>query len=334
MGRRVPLSRAYQLLPRIAFLDRIGAPVERGLQRNKLPPSLRERPRMLVSTRANAAFAGDMARREGIEDFGWRAASSQLDEISPGLVTKLRRSPTLLHALESLCALAYRETSTLQMWLEERGDDLFLCHLSPIEPGALGADELCKMRTALMISIARIFTEPDWVPIECGFAVESEIGTSIREELRDARILRSPRCGWMRLPRSILSRSPRTPVPVEARAGTEAEEEPAPDLVGSLAQVLRPYLPTGAPSIQDAAALAGTSVRTLQRELAREGSSYREVLQLVKFDAARDFLKEPGVKILEVAYETGFGDPAHFTRFFRKLGGMTPREYRATLAEA
>jgi AraC-like DNA-binding protein len=330
MERRVALSRAYQLLPRIAFLDRIGAPVESGLERNKLPPRLRERPEMFVSTRANAAFTGEMARREGIGDFGWRAASSQLDEIGLVLFAKLRRSPTLLHALEVLCACANRETSTLEMWLEERGDDLFLCHRSPIEAGALGADELCKMRTALMISIARIFTELDWVPIECGFAVEGQVGPSIREELRDARILRSPDYGWMRLPRSILPRPPRAEPPVERRACAEADEEPSRDLSGLLVQLLRPYLPAGAPTLHAVAELAGISGRTLQRELARLGLSYRDVLLRVKLDVARELLERPDVKIIEVAHETGFSDPAHFSRFFRALSGVTPREYRAT----
>ncbi len=45
-----PLAK-HQLLPFMDCLDRIGAPTERGLQRNKLPPCLRESPDMLVNTR-------------------------------------------------------------------------------------------------------------------------------------------------------------------------------------------------------------------------------------------------------------------------------------------
>jgi AraC-like DNA-binding protein len=37
------------------------------------------------------------------------------------------------------------------------------------------------------------------------------------------------------------------------------------------------------------------------------------------------------IKIVDVAHETGFSDHAHFVRFFRRLAGMTPRDYRATL---
>ena len=48
----IPLSRASQVAPFADFLDRIGAPTERGLERHKLPPDVREKPGMLVSSRA------------------------------------------------------------------------------------------------------------------------------------------------------------------------------------------------------------------------------------------------------------------------------------------
>jgi AraC-like DNA-binding protein len=314
-------------MPFLDYLDRIGAPVERGLERSKLPPNLRERPDILASTRAGAAFLADMAWQEGIEDLGWRAASTPLDETSPDLARALRRSPTLLCALERLCVLASRESSQVQIWLEEEGDSVFLCHRDALELGAPGADEVNTFQAATALSIVRIFAPSDWVPPECGLAFEGR-GLFIREELGGTRIQRTPDFTWFRLPRSILARRPREAGPAETRPGTQASDGPALDLVGSLVQVLRPYLAGRVPSLHDAADLAGTSVRSLQRELARAGSSYRDVLQRVKLDAARELLEQPDVRILEVAYETGFRDPAHFTRFFGRLAGMTPREYR------
>jgi len=329
--RNIPLSRAFQLLPRLDFLDRIGAPIELGLEGNKLPPGIRERPDMLLSTRAIAAFTADLARREGIEDFGWRTASPQLNQLSPRSAGAVQGSPTLLHALQTLCGLAPRESSSLQMWLDERGGALLLCHRSPIALDSPGANELAMMRTALMLSIVRHFTAPNWSPTECGLSVGCEIGPLVQEELRDARIQRTPDYGWIRLPRSILALPPRA-LP-NARASSGAGPDPALDLVGSLVQALRPYLPGGAPAIQHAAELAGTSVRSLQRELARAGSSYRDALQRAKFDAARELLEQPGVPIVDIAHAVGFENPPHFTRFFRRLAGMTPRQYRATLRE-
>jgi AraC-like DNA-binding protein len=274
-----------------------------------------------------------MARREGIPDLGWSASPCGLAQI-PFLAPRIRRSPTLLHALETVCALANRESSNAQTWLEEREDSMLFCHRPSVELGILGADNLCLLQTRLAISLVRCFAAPDWTPADYAIATGVEPGPIARAELGGAKLHRAPRYGWVRLPRSILARPPRTRWLVETSAGTEAGEEPMQDLVGSLGQALRPYLAAGAPSLRDAADLAGTSVRSLQRELARAGCRYRDVLQRAKLYAARELLKQPDIGILEVAYAVGFSDPAHFTHFYRRLAGITPREYRAALPNA
>jgi len=327
----IPLGRAAQVHPFIDFLDAIGAPTQVGLERNKLPPGLRECPEMLASTRAMFAFVDDMARREGIDDIGWRAP--RLTQLSPRLLQRLNRSPTLLLALLELCRRSLRESSHAEVWLEERGDALFCCHRGTIETGGIGSKEAHLMQSTVLLSLVRFFTGPDWVPPEIGIALEGPIGPYVREALGDARIRQTPDHGWLLLPRSIPGRPPQVVASVERRAGAEEPREPAHDLVGSLSQFLRPYLCQEPPAVQLAAHMAGTSVRSLQRELALAGSSYRAVLQRAKFDAARELLKEPDVKITDVAFETGFQHPPHFSRFFRQLAGVTPREYRATLSE-
>jgi AraC-like DNA-binding protein len=321
-------------MPFLEFLDRIGVRTEPALERAKLPPRLRESPDTLIGTRAMSAFIGDVARREDIPDLGWRATNSCGLEQIPSTARRIRHSPTLLHALETLCALANQESSNIQLWLVEREDSMLFCHRPSVGLEVLGADNLFLMQTRVAISLVRCFAAPDWTPTDCGIAMGVEPGPFALEGLGGAKLDRAPDYGWVRLPRSILARPPRTRWPVETSAGTEADDDPMQDLVGSLEQALRPYLAAGAPSLRDAADLAGTSVRSLQRELARAGCSYRDVLQRAKLDAARKLLEQPDVKILEVAYETGFSDPAHFTHFFRRLAGVTPREYRAARPEA
>ncbi|MBW2421168.1 MAG: hypothetical protein JRH19_21685, partial [Deltaproteobacteria bacterium] len=203
MRRRIPLSRARQLAPFIDFLDRIGAPIERGLERNKLPPGMHERSDMLVSTYATFGFVADMARREGIDEFGWRATSSELSQLSPGLVQRLRCSSALLQALETACALAYRESSNVAVWLEERRGSLFVCHRGSIEVGAPGSDDANVMRAVFLISIVRIFMGSEWTPAEIGLAAADDIGPALREQLPNARLLRSVDF-WRELVRSAL----------------------------------------------------------------------------------------------------------------------------------
>jgi AraC-like DNA-binding protein len=322
------MSRVAQILPFIDFLEGIGAPVERGLEAHKLRPDLRERPYAVVGTAVAFGFAADMARQQGIEDFGWRVADPRLTQMSPRLRKALYRSPTLLHALERMCEGVRGESSNVRFWLEDRGDDFYLYHKGSLRVGVPGLDEASEMRTAIIVMVIRLFTGSDWVLPECGLTMKGTIGPLVREALPDTRILSARGYGWIRLPRSILACPPRILVPSEEVPRREGEEAPARELTNSLVQLLHSFPSAAMPSLHEVADIADTSVRSLQRELSRGGSSYREILQRVKFDQARELLKQRDVKILEIAYELGFGDAAHFTRFFRKIAGLTPREYR------
>jgi AraC-like DNA-binding protein len=195
----------------------------------------------------------------------------------------------------------------------------------------VGRDEVTKMQAAVLLSIVRLFAPSNWTPSECGLTLEGGLGPMVREVLGVATIYRTPDYSWFRLPRSMLSCPPRALPPDPTPSGTAPD--PALDLVGSLVQTVRPYLSRGAPVIRDAAGLAGTSVRSLQRELAREGSSYRDVVRRARFETSCKLLSQRDVKIVDVAHEAGFGDQAHFTRFFRSTAGVSPREYRASLFE-
>ncbi|WP_439135507.1 AraC family transcriptional regulator ligand-binding domain-containing protein [Pseudomaricurvus sp.] len=72
----------------------------------------------------------------------------------------------------------------------------------------------------------------------------------------------------------------------------------------------------------------GVSQRTLQRKLAKEKSSYQEVLDKTRHQLALDYLQQPKLTITDTAYLLGFTEPSAFYRAFKKWHGMTPGQYR------
>jgi AraC-like DNA-binding protein len=70
------------------------------------------------------------------------------------------------------------------------------------------------------------------------------------------------------------------------------------------------------------------SARTLQRRLAEEGSSYQQLLDLARKEAASRYLTESTLAIGEVAYLVGFSEPAPFHRAFKRWFGVTPERFR------
>ena len=100
------------------------------------------------------------------------------------------------------------------------------------------------------------------------------------------------------------------------------------DYADALGALLKPYLPGGYPSARLAASLMDTSERTLARRLAQRGLRYQAVIDKLRFQRARNLLRDTVEPINEIARGVGFDDPAHFARMFHRIAGVSPRAFR------
>lgn len=87
-------------------------------------------------------------------------------------------------------------------------------------------------------------------------------------------------------------------------------------------------LPAGPVSEADMASSLNLSVRSLQRRLSEEDTSYKGVLDDTRRDLALTYLGNSRLSINEVTYLLGFSDPSNFTRAFKRWSGQTPSQYR------
>jgi AraC-like DNA-binding protein len=90
----------------------------------------------------------------------------------------------------------------------------------------------------------------------------------------------------------------------------------------------------GGAHIELAADLVDTSRRTLQRHLRESGTTFSRVLEEARYQVAADLLADERLQTLDVAYAAGYSDPSNFARAFRRMAGVTPTEYRTSLAGA
>ncbi|MDO4322304.1 MAG: response regulator [Lachnospiraceae bacterium] len=58
------------------------------------------------------------------------------------------------------------------------------------------------------------------------------------------------------------------------------------------------------------------------------GQSFSELLNSIRVEAAKELLKDPALRVGDVAEAVGFLDLAHFSRVFKKNTGMSANEYR------
>lgn len=58
------------------------------------------------------------------------------------------------------------------------------------------------------------------------------------------------------------------------------------------------------------------------------GKSVIQYIQYCKIERARELLRQPGIKIYQVAQMLGYESPAHFNRIFQRQTGMTAKDYQ------
>jgi len=70
------------------------------------------------------------------------------------------------------------------------------------------------------------------------------------------------------------------------------------------------------------------SSRSLQRKLKEETTSFRQLLEDVRKDLAKNYLACSQQSVIEIAYQLGFQDPSNFTRAFKRWFSLSPSAFR------
>ncbi len=104
--------------------------------------------------------------------------------------------------------------------------------------------------------------------------------------------------------------------------------QPADGYVAGTVRILNERYIQGV-TIEETATEIGLSAGHLSRLFKQEtGYTFVDYLMHVRVKRAAELLRDPTVKIYEVADLVGYSDARYFAQVFRKLTGMTPKEFR------
>ena len=244
-------------------------------------------------------------------------------------------SDTLRSAFERLSRYQrlIHETSRIDLTETEHG--VTLRHRLP--GGIAAPRQTAEFLLAAWVRTGRFATGTDWSPLDVRFAHPRPVG--IREH---ARIFHAP-VHFTTGENSLTVAHSTLSLPcVGADAALAAlmdryagEHTPAPlspglRLSDRIRDLLSLQLRAGEPSAAGTAARARMSVRTLNRTLAAEGTTYRALLDQLRHERASRHLADPRTSIGEVAFLLGYSELSAFCRAFKRWTGQTPAEFRAT----
>lgn len=335
----IPIVRAQHLIHYIGVLRDAGVPVERALERSRLPVSIEQTPDAYISLPRALDYIWRSSPEVEIMELGFLAGrAASLNTLHPDMQRALIGAPTGLSRIEVLSKHVHWENSALKIDIRREGvDRRLVCEVLGFQKSPVVGFAEWKA-IAGIIDIVRSASGPDWCPVEITFVSRGRPSDATLEAYGNTRILTGQRCSSVLVTAADMARAC-----IERRSTADEVEHPtAPaqlpsgsgdawDFVTVLRALIRPYLAQGHPQLSLVADMVGMSGRTLQRRLAESGSTYSRIVQEARFSIASDLLANSDLNIVDIAFAAGYENAPHFCRAFKRLTGMTPRDYRSGL---
>ena len=101
----------------------------------------------------------------------------------------------------------------------------------------------------------------------------------------------------------------------------------------SPAAAVRRMLPTGTVSLEQVAAQLAIHPRSLQRQLAAEGTTYQQLVDDIRRDEAAHLLRDTDLPLAQIAHLLGYTEQSVFSRSCTRWFGASPSRTRASLRQ-
>lgn len=314
-------------------MSRLGADPRPLLREQGLSADLLANPEQLIPARATIRLLERSAAATGCETLGLRMAEGRALANLGATSLLIALQPTLRHALTALREFRARINSTLVLHMEELDDAVILR-----EDFALRSPEPSRQSSDLALGVlTRLCTEvlgQDWAPRLACFSHAAPAAADIAVFSRTFRCplqFDSELNGIVLRPVDLDRANPRADAQMarHARQLLDTVMSPADRSARQdVDQSIRLLLPAGRASIQHCAAAMGVTVRTLQRMLDAEGTSFSTLLDQARMQLATQYLANPRLRITDVADLLGYGSVGAFSRWHSKAFGRSPRQLR------
>ncbi len=200
--------------------------------------------------------------------------------------------------------------------------------------GQAGYRHVACGAAGVILSVCRTYLPTNWRPRRIELDMPRPAKPGIFEDVFGCQVVfASPRLLVALDSDSLSARPARQPVPhslvtVDDLARARVEWSELYRLGDVIAQQIWSQVLAGKVSIDSAARSINTSVRTLQRELNREGTDFRTIANAMRSRRAAELLRDGDISITSISASLGYSAPAHFARAFRNATGLSPNEFR------
>lgn len=267
----------------------------------------------------------------GCPHFGLRLSEHQDVGILGALGFVIQQAPDLRTALRELITRFSFHNQGANISLEVNGQLAtwqFTCKLE----GELPTRQQEDLVGGIGVDLMRLLWRPDWNPRAAYFS---------HAEVEDLRPYREHfRCpvhfNWDRTMMTFEASILDTPIEhanphlhrLLENYLDELQFNHPDDFPGKVRYLIQQAMYTGDCSIERVATTLAVNKRTLQRRLKAEGTSFKELLDEVRFNAARKYLRESNGSLTTLSDMLCYSDLSAFSNAFRQRFGVSPRGWK------
>ncbi|MGO4395835.1 AraC family transcriptional regulator ligand-binding domain-containing protein [Variovorax sp. M-6] len=288
-----------------------------------IDPDCLNDPDLKVPSEAIGQLLENSAERSGWQDFGVRLAESRAFLVLGPLAFLVREQGNVRTSLQLLSRYMHLHNESLQLWLEEEGQQARLCF------DHVGRSSPTRQSLGLSITVVYRFLKqalPEgWEPERVCFMNEAP------RDLRNIRRVFSGRASYKEAINGIVFKRKdlERPLSTSSQLGRYAHDyvqalsAGAPQTTtAQVRHLILAALGNGHCSLDAIATQLGMDERTVRRHLDREATSFNALMREVRHELAVRYLVGPPRSRNELAMLLGFGAPQSFTRWFRGEFGV------------
>jgi len=295
-------------------------------------------PELMLPARSVVRLLEESAEVSGCPTFGLLMAEQrQLSDLG-AISILLAHQPTLRAALDVMTEYRNRINSNLTLQVETHGDTVILSEHFSLNPPMISR-QANDLALGVLYRLCRNLMPDNWRPscvcfsylrpepadrkvFDRLFDCPMQFGSDFDGIVVDLIDLDRPN------PRadSALADHARALVRATIGAGMRTISE-------EVEQAIRLLMPSGRASIGAVAHALGTNVRTLQRRLEEEKTSFSDLLDRVRIQQVGQHFANRQLRLTDVAHLLGYAGLASFSSWYRTRFQETPREGRRRIRE-
>jgi AraC-like DNA-binding protein len=329
MPRSVPLIRSSFLSEFPALVRDLGGPLDEILEDAGLSLEQIEQPTLLIPFDKQVEVLQLAAQRCHCEHFALELAKRQDMAVFGALSILVVQAKTVRQGLQMFGRYLHYSVQAVRLDLQERDELVFFVVDSPFDVAA-GSDQFWDHAVALLYTVMRMVCGQNWVPrsaflrrpepsqpdlysryFRCPVAFGSEFSGIVFE-------------GDV-LGRPISNSINRVPLQLQQYLRASFEH----DFLEQVRRVINSLLPTHDCTSGTVAQCMGFSLRSLQRRLQSEHTSFQQQCDQVRSELAISYLQESRFSLTDIGELLGFAESCVFTRSFKRWFGVTPSKWRA-----